>query len=722
MHHNELYQLLPAVYRIRDSERGGPLQSLMRVISEQAQFLQQDIEHLYDNWFIETCQDWVVPYLGELVGFRRGRRMGEPSDTNSPTVTLLQKIYPRREVSRLIDTRKRKGTLDVFQDLSFNVAGWHAFAQEDLLSLVVSTVAEYRRDAAKMARSVEWPRPAVAIDLRVNRTPKNIRVFAWRRTAQSVSNSLPTNIASDSEWQLMSLSPYGFDVPLVILPQATQSPRGKQICSSEGGNQEDRVDWRLMKPTFLERDFLTQDIKRAEIKKSTQVFGKSLSISTFKLADIGVKNLSNGVVGDAVHANKKVYIDPVLGRIAVRHQNPVPNVTYHTAELSKIGGGEYLREMAYHDKYPVYRRVPSGSSKLLARGILIGVGRSELRRQRDRITVDSSVGFELAGSAVYTAKPATLHVRMNQTFELRAANKARPVIRIENENHDIKSLTIEMERGSRLVLDGVAIIAEKISIRYVESKDESRVLTVDGCECVEPDRPKYPEIYVRHATIAPSVAAKMLDGSTSKPEIGTVAVCLPGGVVSVKNSIVARCAVEAPCVESVGCPVDPVLLRIHDSIVHRSIDGIDPASAGHVSMETVRSTFFGDIHVHQMESGEDSIFDGTVEVDRQQYGHLRFCFVASGSRLPPRFRCLPNQKSNAKPEFVSREFGRFGYGQLHTDCADAISAGAESDSEMGAFHDLFESQRKIRLNEQLEDFRPSDMHSVLDFADETPPR
>ena len=66
---DELYNLLPAVYRQRDTELAGkPLESLISVIAEQVQYLEEDIEKLYNNWFIETCDEWVVPYISDLVG------------------------------------------------------------------------------------------------------------------------------------------------------------------------------------------------------------------------------------------------------------------------------------------------------------------------------------------------------------------------------------------------------------------------------------------------------------------------------------------------------------------------------------------------------------------------------------------------------------------------------------------------------------------------------
>ena len=76
----KLYELLPAIYRTRDAAQGqllgdapgdGPLRQLLQVIAYQVAVIEEDIEQLYDNQFIETCADWVVPYIGDLIGYRQ---------------------------------------------------------------------------------------------------------------------------------------------------------------------------------------------------------------------------------------------------------------------------------------------------------------------------------------------------------------------------------------------------------------------------------------------------------------------------------------------------------------------------------------------------------------------------------------------------------------------------------------------------------------------------
>ena len=64
----QIYALLPAVYRTRDAAQGLPLEALIRVFAGQSSVIEDNIRQLYDDEFIETCARWVIPYIGDLVG------------------------------------------------------------------------------------------------------------------------------------------------------------------------------------------------------------------------------------------------------------------------------------------------------------------------------------------------------------------------------------------------------------------------------------------------------------------------------------------------------------------------------------------------------------------------------------------------------------------------------------------------------------------------------
>ena len=69
-----LFELLPTVYRLRDGEGVGDtknaLRALIDVVASQVAVLEEDIDQLYDDQFIETCAPWVAPYIGDLIGYR----------------------------------------------------------------------------------------------------------------------------------------------------------------------------------------------------------------------------------------------------------------------------------------------------------------------------------------------------------------------------------------------------------------------------------------------------------------------------------------------------------------------------------------------------------------------------------------------------------------------------------------------------------------------------
>ena len=46
-HAIDLYQLLPALYRHRDAERGYPLRALLEIVSDQVDIVKQDIDGLW---------------------------------------------------------------------------------------------------------------------------------------------------------------------------------------------------------------------------------------------------------------------------------------------------------------------------------------------------------------------------------------------------------------------------------------------------------------------------------------------------------------------------------------------------------------------------------------------------------------------------------------------------------------------------------------------------
>ncbi len=112
-----LWSLLPALHRVRDAGR-DELQELDALFAEQFAALEENSAQLYDDLFIETCADWVAPYIGDLIGYRT-LHGGVPAVAS-----------PRADVANTIAYRRRKGTATMLEQMARDVTGWPAHAVE----------------------------------------------------------------------------------------------------------------------------------------------------------------------------------------------------------------------------------------------------------------------------------------------------------------------------------------------------------------------------------------------------------------------------------------------------------------------------------------------------------------------------------------------------------------------------------------------------------------
>ena len=123
----KLYALLPAIQRIRDTAQGEPLRALLAIIEQGFNTLERDIEGLYDNWFIETCDEWVVPYIGNLLYVRElYAKVHSASAVSSAYGQQERRAY----VANTLAYRRRKGTVPVLEQLVQDITGWRSRAVE----------------------------------------------------------------------------------------------------------------------------------------------------------------------------------------------------------------------------------------------------------------------------------------------------------------------------------------------------------------------------------------------------------------------------------------------------------------------------------------------------------------------------------------------------------------------------------------------------------------
>ena len=702
---DRLYELLPAIYRLRDAERGYALRDLLRVIAEQVNVVEDDITQLYDNWFIETAEDWVVPYIADLVGYTAVNAAGDPKASRPGENRIL---IPRREVANTIAYRRRRGTLSVLEDLAAAVAGWPARAVEYFRLLLWTQNLNHQHSNGHRARmaslrsvneldKIGTPFDPFARTVDVRRISSrrsqgkynipSVGLWIWRLKGYSVTRT--PAYCLDAGKNSYTFSVLGNDAPLFTRP--LPEPRPTHIA------QETNV------PTPIRRRALDAD------KTSYYGPGKSFAIWSDWAGYSPNEPLPAEVILPAdlsdwhyAPPDGSVAVDPKLGRIQFP-ANQLPKrqvrVSYHYGFSADLGGGEYSRRLSQHDGALVLQVGENSTYKR------IGDALDKWRQANTQYAV-----IEITDSRAYV-EPMQVTLSPKQSLQIRAADRKRPVIRLLDWQTDgPDALTATMAEASEFILDGLLITGRGVSISGAEERTTNSVCAA--------------RVVIRHCTLVPGWA---IDGqcTPASPNKESLHLRNVRAKVSIEHSILGPIEVLEDEVHS-----DPIPIEIGDSIVdamggdHEAIIG-PQATHAHAILTVRRSTVFGIVQVHAMQLGENSIFQDCVHVARRQIGCMRFCYVPAGCRTPKRYNCQPDlvrraaddaaeearETARVVPQYTARRYGQPAYAQLALLCAREIFEGADDGAEMGVFHDLFQPQRFANLRARLEEFTPSGMDS-----------
>jgi len=216
-----LYNLLPSVYRARDIKEGEPLRALLELIEGQMRLLEEDIDGLYEDWFIETCDDWVIPYIGDLLGVHPIHFFSKNGAST------------RGYVANTIAYRRRKGTASVLEQVCHDVTGWNAHAVEFFQLLAVTQNPNHVRldrgqtacvrDADKIDL-VGGPFETTAHTLSIRGIESqggkysipNIGIFLWRLQSYPLRRASARKKEGKNQY---TFDPTGLDIPLFNRPQ-----------------------------------------------------------------------------------------------------------------------------------------------------------------------------------------------------------------------------------------------------------------------------------------------------------------------------------------------------------------------------------------------------------------------------------------------------------------------------------------------------------------------
>jgi len=699
----EIFRLLPAVYRMRDVEQDGALRQLVEVVCDQVNAVAEGLEQFYDDQFIETCADWVAPYIGDLVGYR----------TLHGVVPKV--ASPRAEVANTIRYRRRKGTASMLEQLARDVTGWPARAVEFFELLATTQYMNHVRPHAAATidvRAVERlalgaPYQGGAFESSAHTAEMrgiaggggryniaDVGIFLWRVQALEVTRS--PLVEADASGRRYRFDPLGCDSQLFADP---------------------RVEEEI---THLAEPFdvplpLTVRWARANL---SAYYGPGLSIlledepsagaAPVAVTGVDVCDLSDdpaapGSWNNEPGAGGPVVVDPHLGRVAypaAPAAGAARLATFHRGSALAIGGGGYDRSA----EIEAVRKVvtAAGGQSLVAPLNSVQQGGAveivDCRRHLLPATITATVAPPPATPTDPVADPATT---------LRSTNRMRPHLSRADQ------VRLAMGPEATVVLDGLLIAGAPLVIE--EAVDAgARHLVIRNCTLV-PGGTRTPDggpgalgrasLIVLH----PFATVRI-----EKSVVGPI-VAVEGAEVTITDSVVDACGRTEVAFCGRAEPGGGALRTVSTATDRATGDGV--TAGGHLAMEAC--TVIGRVHAERMDISNSIVLADPIApgggadpwpaplwAERRQIGCVRFSYVPTPARTPRRFECVPRDgiDPGAVPQHTSLRFGDPGYAQLRRTTPPAIRMGSDDESEMGATRGLYAPQREANLRIRLEEY------------------
>ena len=651
-----VYDLLPAIHRLRDAERDGPLSGLLAVVEEELARLTADVDGLYDDWFVETCAEWVVPYLGDLLGLHGLRA--------APGAAGLRAL-----VANTIRYRRRKGTPGVIEQVARDSTGWPARVVEYYRRLSATQHLDHvRPDAARTADLRDAgglalvgtafdpvARTAEVRHIDAGRGRYNIPdvgVHLWRLAAYPVEGVRARKVGGG--W---TFDPAGRDLPLFH--------RGR----TEPGRVEHLAEEADV-PAPLRRRALAADLatgKPVYLAEPDPALRIWVGTEEQPPGRMVIRDLTDWPVPAAGPGGSlRIAVDPVLGRITVSQAESDIRVDYTYGFPGDIGAGPHDRRSTLTAALEVGSSpaVVGWSVRVAAAGTT-DPGRTvrtlgealRLWESRPELPAGQVGVIAITDSATYTQEN-DLEVRLGAGDRLILASASWPD---QAGPSDVDLLT-SSARGLRPHLTGTI-----------------RVLAEDGGELVVDG-------------ISIEGGLHVDDGGLTRLTVSDCTLIAPGRLTADGNrQLAVRLLRDVLAGADLG---DAGAVSLTDTIVY---DHASALTAGEARTEIDGCTILGPTSTRILTAG-DSILLGTVTTRQVQQGCVRFSYLPDDWRVPRRYRC----ESAAVPVFTSTDPAHPGFAQLAADCPAEITTGAGDEGEMGAYHLLGQAVRMSNLAAQLE--------------------
>jgi hypothetical protein len=759
-----LYDLLPTIYRRRDDEvyavdKSGvrardllavidsshadtrtladthvaPLKALFAILQRPFEELESAIAALYDDWFVETCSEEMLPLIAEPLAVR--------------DIEALRKGHAdlRAVIANIVDHRRRKGVARALEELGSEATGWTVQVTDGLESLAQTPRMHpqaarragfadlRRRPPGALASGAPEARPVSGADVRAAGGGVRAATIDVLRTKGAPVTGVEPGWPDPGERRRRTFSPLGDD-DMLMRPASTGDDDGARS---------------FVKP-------LTRAAARADLARSGRIEG----LAVRELHWIGsseppllVADLSHwDVPARAGAAARTVYVDPELGRLLLPDEGRLYEVDYTIVAHDGIGAAPVSRPwpgtfdqtflVAPADTSPGRGRSRRLEAQLLSR--ILGDTAAFTAYRRTLNALDFDAYFEewafvqdfyersydgthdpprrvpTAGELHrrFPSFPYTPTVLSTDRLIARLVQARGDVRGTETDSHGrverfgslsgalgaaaqaqgsvrivlatsrtlrspcgwmfapgagLTALSIEAAPGARPAIDGELVLAPAAHALTV------RLLGVDlrgplVCGALG-------NLTVERSTLRP---ARGRDGSFALDRIGDGG---PARPVSVRFSYLGGARLS-----------DATELVVEDSVVTDPVVKAGEDALG-PQITARRSTFLGDVEAYRL-TASDVLFDAAVRAEDRAHGYLRYCAIRSTEQLPQRYKCIVSNEQ----VLISTKYGRRGFARVRDDAR--IRTASSEGSEIGAYGSYADAARRANLMSVIEEFLP----------------
>jgi hypothetical protein len=723
----KLWEMIPSIYRYEDgiAAEPGVLRALVQVIANQAAILRRSQDELWDDQFIELCNEWAVPYIGDLVATR--------------LLSALNKRGRRIDVAKTIYYRRRKGTPRILEELISDISGWEGKLVEqfeklgrarhgldpfpgrlagrysgtlpggwaDLRNPRISELADgpfeeyfHTTDVRRYnGRSGRYNIPKLAFYLyrllafpAVSVTPfampdglsftfdpsgrdtwlfsKRLRIDNWDEWHSALEWELPAPIPC----RLLGHAEYLINEE-TIQTLALSAGASNELRTLSGLKFKNEASLVNIIDTFASKvEIKAHLIKLYALALATDC-GKQALLPDANINLTDPLETSSIVMGFELPTNNIISVENITAANLLTWKADPNRVLSIDAENGrfKFSGAPTGRNIyvAYH--YGFSGPIGAGCyhrpelAKSIANNSISGGGTiAATDLLNNGITqIEDSKTYGPIGN-----KPTI------QKLVLQSDDYQRPYMRLEG-NWTLTGAA----SNSILILDGLWIGA-KAGLANPE-------IIING---------DYNCVVIKNCTLDPGGVTNAAPG-TINPLVLTISgdieylcieSCVTGPIRVIGTGVVRQFIVTDSIIQSIDATVDALLI-----------------GTGVTTLQ--RATVFGKVEVHRMEASEVLITEQAKVTDTQN-GCFRFSAAPKGSgttasRLPHPYESYIFTE-DTHHWFTSRRFGDAGYAQLSDTAPDTIVRGGENGSEIGAFSSLLNPIKLDGLKTKVDEYMP----------------